>query len=336
MTVLVTGAAGFIGFHVATKLLELGHRVVGFDGFTRYYDVQLKRDRVALLNQHENFTLVEAQLEDVDTLNSTFEKFEPQLVVHLAAQAGVRYSIENPAAYISSNLVGTANLLEALRAHPPKHFLFASTSSVYGSNPGQPFRESDRTDFPVSLYAATKRGCEALTHSYADLYDIPTTCVRFFTVYGPWGRPDMALFKFVERIKEDRPIEVYGNGEMYRDFTYIDDLVEAILNLLEVVPQAGQKVSDIDSVSPTAPWRVVNLAGGSPQALGDFIGVIESALGKQAQKQLLPMQPGDVVVTSADPTLLKQLTGVVPSTPLEVGAREFVNWYEQRPQVRSE
>lgn len=329
MTVLVTGSAGFIGFHLARKLLEQGETVIGYDGFTPYYDVQLKRDRTAILQAYEGFTLIEAQLEDADRLLSVVAESLPEVVVHLAAQAGVRYSIENPGAYISSNLSGTFNLLEALRAHPPKHLLFASTSSIYGSNEEQPFRETHRTDFPVSLYAATKRGCESMSHSYAHLYGIPTTCFRFFTVYGPWGRPDMALFKFVRSIERDEPIDVYGNGEMYRDFTYIDDLVEAILLLVDRAPVPGRPVSESDSLSPTAPWRAVNLAGGAPQSLGSFIETIENRLGRHALRNLMPMQPGDVVATHADPRLLRDLTGYAPGTPLSEGVDAFVTWFEE-------
>ncbi len=329
MAVLVTGSAGFIGFHLARKLLEQGETVIGYDGFTPYYDVQLKRDRTAILQAYGGFSLIEAQLEDTDRLLNVVAESRPEVVVHLAAQAGVRYSIENPGAYISSNLSGTFKLLEALRAHPPKHLLFASTSSIYGSNEEQPFRERHRTDFPVSLYAATKRGCESMSHSYAHLYGIPTTCFRFFTVYGPWGRPDMALFKFVRSIERDEPIDVYGNGEMYRDFTYIDDLVEAILLLVDRAPVPGQPVSEDDSLSPTAPWRAVNLAGGAPQSLGSFIETIENRLGRPAKRNLMPMQPGDVVATHADPTLLRDMTGYTPGTPLSEGVDAFVTWFEE-------
>lgn len=329
MSILVTGAAGFIGFHVARRLLEEGETVVGYDAVTTYYDPRLKRDRLALLAQHPQFVFVEDELENTARLGATIAAHRPRVVLHLAAQAGVRYSIENPAAYMSANLQGTFSLLDVLRDHPPEHLLFASTSSIYGANPKQPFRELDRTDYPVSLYAATKRGCEALSHSYAQLYGIPITCFRFFTVYGPWGRPDMALFTFVRRMQAGEAIDVYGDGQMHRDFTYIDDLVASILALIDRVPVAGEAVSVNDSISPTAPWRVVNLAGGAPRSLSDFIAAIEQRLGVTAVRNVLPMQPGDVVGTHADPSLLRELTGVVPSTPLEQGVDAFITWYER-------
>ena len=255
MRYFVTGTAGFIGFHLAKRLLADGHEVIGYDGMTPYYDVRLKHKRVAGLTAHNGFSAIEGMLEDKDLLERSVSEAAPDVIVHLAAQAGVRYSINHPDTYIASNLVGTFNLLEVARAHPPKHLLFASTSSVYGGNPDMPFAEADRTDFPVSLYAATKKAGEAMTHSYAHLFKIPTTCFRFFTVYGPWGRPDMALYKFVDAIENGRPIDIYGMGRMRRDATYVTDLVEGIARLAELVPVAGQ-------LSPVAPWRVVNIAGG--------------------------------------------------------------------------
>lgn len=330
MRVLITGSAGFIGFHAARRFLQEGHEVVGFDAFTEYYDPELKRRRNKLLAEYASFTLVEGELEDADLLVATVKTHRPELVIHLAAQAGVRYSIENPGAYISSNVQGTFNLLEALRYTKPKHFLFASTSSVYGGNPDFPFTETDRTAFPVSLYAATKSSCEALSHSYSHLYGIPTTCFRFFTVYGPWGRPDMALFKFVERIERGEAIDVYGNGQLSRDFTYIDDLVEGIKRLSASTPRKGVPGIDsreVDSVSPVAPWRVVNIAGGQPVPLMEFIEAVEGALGVEAKKNMLPMQMGDVVDTFANPELLVSLTGFKPTMPVEQGVRAFVDWY---------
>lgn len=330
MKILVTGSAGFIGFHLCQWLLADGHEVLGLDGMTPYYDVTLKQARLNRLHTMQGFGFRQLMLEDRPGLDEAVAGFLPELVVHLAAQAGVRYSLEHPESYVSSNLVGTANLLEALRAHPPRHLLFASTSSVYGGNPVTPFGEADRTDFPVSLYAATKKAGEAMTHSYAHLFGIPTTCFRFFTVYGPWGRPDMALFKFVDAIDRGAPIDVYGEGRMRRDFTYVDDLVEAIVRLVDAVPQAGQPVQGagvVDSLSPVAPWRVVNIAGGQPIELMDFIRTVEAATGRTAQKRLLPMQPGDVMQTHADPRLLEALVGFVPATPLASGVRAFVDWY---------
>lgn len=332
MKYLITGTAGFIGFHVAERLLKAGHEVCGFDGMTAYYDVSLKRARTQILRSSNAFSFVEAMLEDKPALDEAFASFKPDIVIHLAAQAGVRYSIDHPEAYIQSNLIGTFNLLEAVRAHQPKHFLIASTSSVYGGNESMPFQETDRTDFPMSLYAATKKAGEAMSHSYAHLFNVPTTCFRFFTVYGPWGRPDMALFKFVAAIKKDKPIDIYGLGQMKRDFTYIDDLVDGIVRLVDAVPVVGQPVDAPgvqDSLSPVAPWRVVNIAGGNPVGLLDFINTIEQKLGRKAEKNLLPMQQGDVEETFANPALLLALTGFCPQIGLDAGVSVFVDWYEQ-------
>lgn len=330
MRIFVTGTAGFIGFHVASRLLALGHSVVGYDGVTNYYDVRLKRDRLAILAQQEGFVAVEGMLEDALRLQEGVAASGAEVVVHLAAQAGVRYSIEHPQTYIQSNVVGTANLLEVLRALPPKHLIFASTSSVYGGNTKFPFAETDRADGPVSLYAATKKAGEAMVHSYAHLFGIPATCVRFFTVYGPWGRPDMAPIKFATAIAEGRPIDVYGQGRMRRDFTYVDDLVTAIVSLIDLPPLLGKPVTQGDSLSAVAPFRVVNVAGGQPIELMDFIRAIEHAMGKRAELNLLPMQAGDVVATESDTTLLKALIGVIPATPLELGVSRFVDWFSTR------
>ncbi|WP_417583810.1 NAD-dependent epimerase/dehydratase family protein [Pelagibacterium sp.] len=330
MKIFVTGAAGFIGFHLVKRLIADGHEVLGFDGMTDYYDPALKRARLGVLRNSNAFSFVEAMLEDKATLCDTVGAFAPEIVVHLAAQAGVRYSIEHPQTYIDSNLAGTFNLLEAVREHGARHLLMASTSSVYGGNTELPFKETDRTDFPVSLYAATKKAGEAMSHSYAHLWKIPTTCFRFFTVYGPWGRPDMALYKFVDAIENDDPIDVYGNGRMQRDFTYIDDLVEAIVQLADAVPEQGAPIAAdgiTDSLSSVAPWRVVNIAGGQPVELIDFIGSIETALGKTARKNMLPMQQGDMVATFADASLLKALTGFQPEIGINDGIRAFIDWY---------
>lgn len=327
MKVFVTGTAGFIGFHLAKRLLERGDEVYGFDGLTAYYDVRLKKARQAILKEHAGFRETVAFLEDKDTLNTAISDFCPDMIIHLAAQAGVREGLRQPQIYVDSNLVGTFNLLEAARATKPGHLLLASTSSVYGANPEVPFREVDRTDFPASLYAATKKAAEAMSHTYAHIFGVPTTCFRFFTVYGPWGRPDMAYFKFVSAIDKGEPIEVYGGGEMRRDFTYIDDLVEGILRLMPAVPQTGAKAAEIDSISPVAPWRTVNIGGGAPVSLPDFIQAIEDALGKQATKVMRPMQPGDVIQTFASADLLEALTAFRPSTPLRVGIPAFVDWY---------
>lgn len=330
MKVFVTGTAGFIGFHLAKHLIAEGHQVVGFDGMTPYYDVALKHQRHNLLKAHNAFSAIEGMLEDKALLDASIADFRPDAIVHLAAQAGVRYSIEHPDTYVSANLVGTFNILEAARALKPQHLLLASTSSVYGGNEKMPFQEADRTDFPVSLYAATKKAGEAMSHSYAHLFDIPTTCFRFFTVYGPWGRPDMALFKFVSAIEKDQPIDVYGMGQQRRDFTYVADLVEGIARLIETRPVRGEPiVADgvTDSLSPVAPWRVVNIAGGKPVGLMPFIETIERKLGRTAQKNMLPMQPGDVEETFADASLLQALTGFTPKVDVEQGVSSFVDWY---------
>lgn len=327
MKILITGSAGFIGFHLASRLLADGHQVVGYDGLTDYYDVRLKQARHGMLAASPRFRAVAGMLENADLLKQTLRDFSPDAVVHLAAQAGVRYSLEHPETYVSSNLVGTFNLLEALRATPVRHAILASTSSIYGGNQGPAFGETERTDFPLSIYAATKRGTEALAHSYAHLFAIPTTLARFFTVYGPWGRPDMAPIKFATAISRGAPIEVYGHGRQSRDFTYIDDVVEALVRLIGIPPVAGRPVSAADSLSPVAPWRTVNVAGGQPVPLMDFIAAFEAALGRPALKTFLPMQPGDVAATRADTTLLHDLVGYVPQTPVAEGVKAFVDWF---------
>jgi UDP-glucuronate 4-epimerase len=311
MKFLITGSAGFIGFHLAARLLEEGHEVTGVDGLTAYYDVSLKQARHALLNAKPGFREEVLMLEDAAAIADLVKASSPEVVVHLAAQAGVRYSLENPRAYIESNLVGTFNLLEAVRDQNLRHLLIASTSSVYGDNPNLPFTESDRTAHPVSLYAATKGSGELISHSYSHLWAIPTTAFRFFTVYGPWGRPDMALFKFVDAILEDRPIDVFNDGDLERDFTYIDDLIEAVCRLIDRPPEPGRPVEG-DSLSPSAPWRVVNIGRGEPVKLMDFIAAAEQVLGRKAKLNFLPMQPGDVRRTFADSDLLDTLTGYRP------------------------
>ena len=326
MKAFVTGTAGFIGFHLASRLLEAGHDVVGYDGFTDYYDPTLKRARVAQLDSSPRFRQVEGRLEDASALDAAIRHAAPEVVFHLAAQAGVRYSLEHPQSYIQSNVVGTANLLEVLRRMPPRHLLFASTSSIYGGNIKTPFSETDRTDAPASLYAATKKSGEALVHSYAHLFGIASTCVRFFTVYGPWGRPDMAPFKFTDAILKGDPIDVYGHGNMRRDFTFVDDLVAAMVRLADLPPQVGQPV-EADSLSPIAPFRTVNIGGGQPVELMDFIAAIERAVGRKAVLNMMDMQQGDVVATEADTGLLRALVGELPQTSLEDGVRQFADWY---------
>jgi UDP-glucuronate 4-epimerase len=329
MRFLITGTSGFIGFHLARRLLKDGHEVQGIDGMTPYYDVELKKARQALLAQSNRFTAHTLMLEDEARLAAVYASARPDVVVHLAAQAGVRYSLENPRAYVDSNFVGTFNLLELMRSAPPKHFLYASTSSIYGANDKMPFHETDRADFPITLYAATKKAGELMAHSYAHLFAIPTTALRFFTVYGPWGRPDMALFKFTDAILHDRPIEIYGEGRMSRDFTYVDDLVEAMVRLVAVVPsrEANGESDALDSISPAAPFRAVNIGHGKPVQLLDFIAALEQKLGKPAKRKLLPMQPGDVTDTFASSDLLEKLTGYRPATALEEGIGAFVDWY---------
>ncbi|WOS63757.1 NAD-dependent epimerase [Sinorhizobium fredii] len=332
MRYLITGTAGFIGFHVAKRLIDDGHFVVGFDGMTPYYDVTLKQRRHAILERSNGFKAVTAMLEDRAALDRAAELAEPEVIIHLAAQAGVRYSLENPKAYVDANLLGSWNILELARAIGPKHLMLASTSSIYGANEKIPFAEADRADEPMTLYAATKKSMELMAHSYAHLYKVPTTAFRFFTVYGPWGRPDMALFKFVDAILNGRPIDIYGEGRMSRDFTYIDDLVEGILRLSHVAPSEANRVGpDLaqDTLSGHAPFRVVNVGGGQPVDLMTFVETVERAVGRPAVRNMLPMQMGDVPRTYASPDLLEALTGFKPTMPVEEGVARFVEWYEQ-------
>lgn len=318
MRFLITGTAGFIGFHLAQRLLADGHAVVGIDGFTPYYDPSLKRRRHQELARFTSFVAREALIEEAQPLADIVAEASADIVVHLAAQAGVRYSAENPRAYIVSNIIGTFNLLEALRRRPPRHLLIASTSSVYGAGPHRPFEEGHDTDHPVSLYAATKKATETIAYSCAGLQNLPTTAMRLFTVYGPWGRPDMALFKFTKNIIAGEPIEVYGAGKQTRDFTYVNDVVEAIVRLSEHAP-------DRNASGP--PYRVVNVGGGRPVGLDDFISVIERVIGRKALRRDVPMQPGDVPATWASTALLEQITGFRPATPLSEGVQAFVAWY---------
>lgn len=330
MHFFITGTAGFIGFHLARRLIADGHMVFGFDGMTPYYDVRLKQRRIAILEKTNGYRHTSAMLEDAEALESAVEDARPDVIIHLAAQAGVRYSLENPAAYVSANLVGTFNVMEAVRKAAPRHFLLASTSSVYGGNEKMPFSEQDPADHPMTLYAATKKANESMSHSYAHLWNIPTTCFRFFTVYGPWGRPDMALFKFVDAIRNDRPIDIYGEGRMKRDFTYIDDLVEGIVRLASAIPEREKPVvaeGVTDSLSNVAPWRVVNIAGGAPVDLMDYIAAIERHMGVTAKKNFMPMQKGDVPATFADARLLQALTGFLPGIDVDTGVGAFVAWY---------
>jgi len=318
MRVLITGTAGFIGFHVAQRLLSEGHSVVGVDGITPYYDQALKRRRHEILGGFPQFTATVMMLEDGARLVECVRSASADIVVHLAAQAGVRYSAENPRAYLDSNIVGTFNLLEALEDVPCRHLIVASTSSVYGTSQKIPFEETQETDQPVSLYAATKKATELLAYNYACSNGLATTVIRLFTVYGPWGRPDMAIFKFTRNIIEGSPIDVYGFGNMTRDFTYVDDTVESIRRLIDRPP------------GPDAPFRVVNVGGGQPAGLLDFISAIETAVGRKAIRRELPMQPGDVPATYASTVLLERLVGFKPQTPLAVGVGNFVAWYRDQ------
>jgi UDP-glucuronate 4-epimerase len=328
--VLVTGTAGFIGFHLAELLLGKGYAVHGYDGMTDYYDVALKRRRHQHLLQQPNFAATEAMLEDFETLRRVVREFRPDVIVHLAAQAGVRYSLEQPRTYIDSNIVGTLNVLEIAREMPVEHLLIASTSSVYGANSEMPFDEKEKADTQLSIYAATKKATESMAHSYAHLFGIPITMFRFFTVYGTWGRPDLALFKFVDAILDDRPIDIYNHGNMERDFTYVGDLVRAIELLIGVPPSPPEgrgEMSPNDSISPVAPFRIVNIGNSEPVRLLDFIEIIEEKLGKKAQRNYLGMQPGDVPATWANAELLRELTGYRPHTDIRQGVSAFVDWF---------
>lgn len=329
--VLITGTAGFIGFHLAKLLLAEGFRVHGFDGMTDYYDVRIKERRHAMLLQSEHFTKTEGLLEDQAVFDQMADAFKPDIIVHLAAQAGVRYSLENPRAYLDANVIGTFNVMEAARRLEVQHLLMASTSSVYGANTDMPFDETERTDTQLTIYAATKKANESMAHAYAHLWNLPTTMFRFFTVYGTWGRPDLALYKFVDAILDDRPIDIYNNGDMYRDFTYVDDLVRGIRLLIDAVPERPEDgvVPAGDSLSPVAPYRVVNIGNSEKVRLLDFIDAIEEALGQKAKRNYMPMQTGDVPATWANADLLQELTGYKPQTDFKDGIAQFVAWFRE-------
>ncbi|MEL7803291.1 GDP-mannose 4,6-dehydratase [Sulfitobacter pontiacus] len=327
--VFITGTAGFIGFHLAQLLLDEGFRVHGFDGMTDYYDVKLKQRRHQMLLQNPHFSMTEGMLEDDVLITQVTDDFAPDVIVHLAGQAGVRYSLENPRAYLDSNLVGTFNVMEAARRLKVEHLLMASTSSVYGANEDMPFAETDKADTALTFYAATKKANEAMAHSYAHLWDLPTTMFRFFTVYGPYGRPDLALFKFVDAILDGRPIDIYNHGDMYRDFTYVTDLVRGIRLLIDTPPVRpdNREVPEGDSLSPVAPYRIVNIGNSDKVRLLDFVEAIEEELGQKAIRNYMPMQMGDVPATWANAELLKTLTGYKPQTDIKDGIREFVAWF---------
>ena len=334
MQILVTGAAGFIGYHLSEKLLERGDTVTGLDNLNDYYDVRLKEARLARLNKHAAFSFIKADLGDRAAMESLFAQTNFDAVINLAAQAGVRYSLENPHAYVDSNIVGFTNILECCRHHNIGHLVYASSSSVYGMNGAMPFSVHDNVDHPISLYAASKKANELMAHTYSHLYNIPTTGLRFFTVYGPWGRPDMALFLFTEAILKGEPIKVFNNGNMQRDFTYIDDIVEGIIRVMDkpATPNPDWDAKSPDSGTSSAPYRLYNIGNNNPVALMDFIGAIEKALGKTAEKELLPMQPGDVAATYADIDALVEAVDYHPRTPVEEGINNFVAWYLEHMQ----
>ena len=329
MRTLVTGAAGFIGMHCALRLLDRGDEVIGIDNLNDYYDVSLKQARLAKLSPKENFNFHKIDISDRDAMADLFASEQPDCVIHLAAQAGVRYSLTNPHAYINANLQGFMNVLEGCRHHQIGHLVYASSSSVYGGNETMPFSEHDNVDHPLSLYAATKKANELMAHTYSHLYQLPTTGLRFFTVYGPWGRPDMALFLFADAMLKNKPIDVFNDGNMVRDFTFIDDIVEGVIRVLDkpATPDAKFDALRPDPATSTAPYRVFNIGNGNPTPLMDYIGALETALGVTARKNFMPMQPGDVPATSADTSELGKWVGFQPDTPVVDGVQKFADWY---------
>ena len=330
MKILVTGVAGFIGMHSAKKLLDDGHEIIGIDNLNDYYDVTLKEDRLKTLECYKNFKFLKLDIKDQKDVLDLFKKESPQRVLHLAAQAGVRYSIENPYVYIDSNIQGFINILEGCRAIKTEHLVYASSSSVYGGNTKAPFSEHDNVDHPISLYAATKKANELMAHTYSHLYQIPTTGLRFFTVYGPWGRPDMALFLFTKAILKDQPIDIFNHGKMIRDFTYVDDIVESLVRIIDKVatPNTSFDANNPDPATSHAPYRIFNIGNNQPTPLMDYIEAIESALDKKAIKNLMDMQPGDVPLTSADTSELNQWVNFKPNTSIKEGVKRFVDWYK--------
>ena len=328
MKIIVTGSSGFIGFHVSKKLLGSGNKVHGIDSMNNYYDVNLKKARLAILTKYKNFSFSKAKIENSKDLDKAFKKFKPAVVIHLAAQAGVRYSIEKPRVYLDSNIIGTYNIIEIAKRLNVKHLIMASSSSVYGANKRIPFKEVDKTETQMSVYAATKKSNESMAHAYSNIWRIPITMVRFFTVYGPWGRPDMALFKFTRGILNNKKIDVYNNGKMYRDFTYIDDIVNGINLLISKVPSTKQlgKYKN-DSLSPIAPFRILNIGNTKKVLLLDFIKEIEKVLGKKAKKNYMPLQKGDVKQTLSNTNLLKKITNYNPKTNFKTGIKNFLDWY---------
>ena len=327
--ILITGSSGFIGFHLSKKLLKRGFRVHGFDSMNNYYDVRLKKARYEILKKDKNFSFTKNKLENKEILEKVFKKFKPKIVIHLAAQAGVRYSIDKPRVYLESNITGTFNIIEASHKLKVKHLLIASSSSVYGANKNIPFKEIDKTDTQLSIYAATKKATESMAHSYSNIWRIPITVLRFFTVYGPWGRPDMALFKFTKGILTNKKIDIYNKGKMYRDFTYIDDIVNGIQLLINRVPNNKQrKKYNKDSLSPIAPFRILNIGNTKKVYLLNFIKQIEKELGKKAIRNYMTLQKGDVKKTLSNTNLLKKITGYRPKTDYKLGIKKFLNWYK--------
>ena len=328
MKIVVTGAAGFIGFHLSKRLLAENYHVIGVDNLNDYYDFRLKKERLELLESYEKFKFYQTDLADQESLNQIFENHSIPIVINLAAQAGVRYSISHPQSYVHSNLVGFVNILEACRHYQVEHLLYASSSSVYGANTKTPFSTQDSVDHPVSIYAATKKANELMAHTYSHLFTIPTTGLRFFTVYGPWGRPDMAYYSFTKDIIEGNTIQVFNNGDMLRDFTYIDDIVEGIVKLLDHPPKPDSN-RNLDPSTSHAPYKIYNIGNNSPVKLMDFINTLEQLIDKKAKIEYLPMQPGDVKETFADITDLQKAAGFSPATPLEIGLGHFVDWYKK-------
>ena len=329
MKILITGSSGFIGFHLTKLLLEKKHKVYGYDSMNNYYDLELKKARLKILKKYNNFYFTKANLENKKKLNETFKKFKPKIVIHLAAQAGVRYSIDEPRVYLKSNITGTFNIIEASHKAKVKHLIMASSSSVYGANKNIPFKEIDKTETQLSIYATTKKTNESMAHSYSNIWKIPITMLRFFTVYGPWGRPDMALFKFTKGILANKKINIYNNGKMYRDFTYIDDIVNGIQLLIDKVPNNKQlNKYNNDSLSPVAPFRILNIGNTKKVYLLDFIKQLEKELGKKAIRNYMPLQKGDVKQTLANTKLLKKITGYSSKTSYKIGIKKFLNWYK--------
>ena len=325
--IFITGSSGFIGFHLAKKFLDQGYKVHGFDSMNNYYDISLKKSRLNILRSYKNFSFTKDHLENEKSLNQILIKFKPEIIIHLAAQAGVRYSIINPDIYLKSNILGTFNVIKIANKIKVKHLIIGSSSSVYGANKKFPFNENDKTDSQVSFYAATKKSTEALAHAYSSLWKLPITMLRFFTVYGPWGRPDMAYFKFTKNILDGKKIDIYNNGKMFRDYTYVDDIVDGIYKLTNKIPKLNSKKFKNDSLSPVAPFRILNIGNTKKILLLDFINTLEKELKIKIKRNYLPMQKGDVHSTLSDSSLLKRITGYSPKTSYKIGIRKFIKWF---------